>query len=84
MSQQDLMQLLFFIFSGFVGVFGLVILFIIFKYHPEDPFFIKPLAKVFWRVYLAVGLVIIVVHIFLITMYYYFVFSSNFCTKARE
>ena len=66
MSQQDLMEILFFIFSGFVFLFCVAVLFVLFKYRPEEPtFLIRPLAKGLAKMYLGVSLIIIIAYIFL-------------------
>ncbi len=66
MSQQDLMELLVFVFFGFVFLFSVVVLLVLFKYHPEEPsFLVKPLMKGFTRVYLGVNIIIILAYIFL-------------------
>lgn len=60
MSQQNLMEFLFYVFSIWVVIFALVILFIEFRYHPDDSFYIKPIAKGFVIIYFVFFLLAII------------------------
>lgn len=52
MSQQQLLEFLFYAFSIWLIIFCLVILFIEFRCHPDDSFLIKPIAKAFFKIFL--------------------------------
>ena len=62
---QNLLEFLFYAFAIWVIVFCLVILFVEIKYSPDDYFLVKPIAKLFLKIFLAFGfLATIVFNIF--------------------
>lgn len=59
-SAQAVYQFLLYSFIGWMMFFILVIFFIEIKYHPDDSFYVKPIAKGFVKTYIAFFLLAII------------------------
>jgi len=65
MSQQDLLEFLFFSFAIWTMIFCFLILFIFVKFRPEDDFFVKPIFMGFQKIFYVYCSIVILAHIFL-------------------